>query len=224
LIRGLRVALRLFRDPDEVRQYVDRYNDLGEREPKDHCELASAEARVSEFRNTGFWTEDAGTMLITTVEGRMIGSIGFRRTSPAELELGYRLLRHDDRRKGYMTEALTRFAAYLFDAYSHVRRLALRTAEDNHASRFLAERCGFRQEGVLRQAYTYRGEIHDWVLYGMLREECPRVHSETEAEHRSAAPTKHAGDSRTSHVGRDAVGSRDPKDHSQGGTNGFIRV
>ena len=221
MIRGLRVALRLFRDPDEVRQYVDRYNDLGERDPKDHCELASVEARVSEFRNTGLWTEDVGTMLITTVEGRMIGSIGFRRTSAAELELGYRLLRHDDRRKGYMTEALTRFAAFLFDADPHVRRLALRTADDNHASRSLAERCGFKQEGVLRQAYTYRGGIHDWVLYGMLREECPGFRSETEPDQRSAPRAENAP---TSHGGRDAVGSENPKLHSQGGDDDLSRV
>jgi len=35
------------------------------------------------------------------------------------------------------------------------------------------EKCGCQKEGVLRQAYYYRGRRVDFVIYGMLRAEAP---------------------------------------------------
>jgi ribosomal-protein-alanine N-acetyltransferase len=63
-----------------------------------------------------------------------------------------------------MSEALPLFSAYLFATIPHVTRLVLLTAADNAASRRLAQKCGYVQEGVLRQANFYRGRLVDWVL------------------------------------------------------------
>ncbi len=49
--------------------------------------------------------------------------------------------------------------------------LSQETAENNIASCKLAEKCGFKREGVLRNAYFYRGSICNWVVYSLLKDE-----------------------------------------------------
>lgn len=173
MISGERINLRLFRDERDVEEYVTLYNDLAERSLADHTEITPVVGRLSEFRETGFWADDRGTMLITTKDDRVVGSIGFIRNTDLELGIGYRLLRREDRGQGYMSEALRLFYAYLFETKLHITRLAILTAADNTGSRRLAVKCGYTQEGILRQAYFYRGRVCDWVVYGLLREECP---------------------------------------------------
>lgn len=174
MITGKRINLRLFRDEQDVLACYEVYNDLQERATTDHTEIYSLNSRIKEFQETGYWSKDKGTLLITTKEDKIIGTISFVRTTDFELGIGYRIYRREDRQQGYMSEALTLFSAYLFETIPHVTRLMILTASDNTSSRKLAEKCGYTQEGVLRKAYFYRGKMCDWVLYSMLREKSPR--------------------------------------------------
>lgn len=47
-------------------------------------------------------------------------------------------------------------------------RLHLNTLADNHAMRRTAERAGFRQDGVLREAVWVLGRFHDVVTFSLL--------------------------------------------------------
>ena len=67
------------------------------------------------------------------------------------------------------------FSAYLFATIPCITRLKILTAVDNIGSRKLAEKCGYIQEGIMRNAYFYRRNLCDWVIYAMLREECPSL-------------------------------------------------
>ncbi len=116
-----------------------------------------------------------GEIVDPTNEGEIVGTISFVRTTDFELEIGYRICKHEHRRKGFMSEALSLFSAYLFETFPHVTRLAIKTALNNVGSRKLAEKCGYKQEGVFRNAYFYRGSICDFVIYSLLREESPRL-------------------------------------------------
>ena len=71
-----------------------------------------------------------------------------------------------------MTKSLRLFSSYLFETIPLITRLSLFTAENNISSRKLAEKCGYKQEGILRDAYFYRGNICNWVIYSLLRDEC----------------------------------------------------
>ena len=175
MLSGEKINLRLFRDEADVRAAYSAYNVLAERALTDHTELYSVVDRIRKFHETGFWTPTGGQLTITTKADEVVGTIGFVKTTDFELEIGYRIYKSEHRRKGFAGEALRLFSAYLFETFPHITRLAIKTASTNIGSRKLAETCGYKQEGVLRKAYFYRGAICDFVIYSLLREECPRL-------------------------------------------------
>jgi ribosomal-protein-serine acetyltransferase len=52
-----------------------------------------------------------------------------------------------------------------------MHRVEIRAAPDNYKSRAIAERLGFLQEGVLREAQFRNGCWYDLVMYSMLHDE-----------------------------------------------------
>jgi RimJ/RimL family protein N-acetyltransferase len=67
-------------------------------------------------------------------------------------------------------------AALLDHGFAHlgIERVGLNTDSSNQRSRALAERLGFVQEGLLRQARAFAHERRDQVVYGMLADEWRR--------------------------------------------------
>jgi RimJ/RimL family protein N-acetyltransferase len=59
---------------------------------------------------------------------------------------------------------------HLFDTTT-VHRLCANTEADNAAEQRVLEKCGFRREGVLRQAGFRGGRWRDVVVYGRLRDD-----------------------------------------------------
>jgi RimJ/RimL family protein N-acetyltransferase len=173
VLKGKRINLRLVRDEDECRTWYAAYNDLAHRAFTDHTEIYSLQTVLKRFAEDGLWGKGQGTLLITNKQETIVGSIGFSRSSDFECDIGYRIYKEEHRGQGYMSEALPLFSAYLFATIPTITRLRILTASDNTPSRQLAEKSGYTQEGVLRKAYFHRGKICDWVIYGMLREECP---------------------------------------------------
>ena len=171
MIKGSKINLRLIRDEAECHIMADALNDLSERGDGDHTELKSPAQILKRFQEDNFWGEQSGKLLITTKNDDIVGSIGFQQITKFELAIGYRLYHHQNRQQGIMSEALPLFSAYLF-ATKPIQRLRLQIAADNVGSRRLAKKCSFTQEGILRQAYFYRGRFVDFVIYGMLRSEC----------------------------------------------------
>lgn len=81
-------------------------------------------------------------------------------------EIGYNLA-PQVQGKGYMREALTRLATYLFDERG-LRRLEAEIDPRNAASATVLERIGFQREGLLRERWCIAGELSDSALYGLL--------------------------------------------------------
>ncbi len=171
MIHGSGIALRKIRDESELRQLYEIYNDLDERALTDHDETFAIDSKLAAFQEHGFWTSEKGVLLVVDSSDKFVGMISFHRTTDLECDIGYRILRIEHRRRGIMTEAVTLFAAYLFDRFPEITRLQIRTAHDNEPSIRLAQRCGFTREGILRKAYSYRGRLCDWVVFSLLREE-----------------------------------------------------
>jgi RimJ/RimL family protein N-acetyltransferase len=89
-----------------------------------------------------------------------------------DAELGYRVV-PAERGQGVATAALDAAARWAFETYD-LRRLELYHAVDNPASCTVAERAGFRQEGVLRESYRYGdGRWYDEHLHARLRTDPP---------------------------------------------------
>ena len=51
------------------------------------------------------------------------------------------------------------------------RRLSGETLGSNVGSARIMEKCGFKREGMQSRYYVARGQVHDNVLFGLLREE-----------------------------------------------------
>jgi ribosomal-protein-serine acetyltransferase len=73
--------------------------------------------------------------------------------------------------KGLATKAIRELINSLFQGENSLRRVEIRTAVFNEASKKLAERLGFTKEGILRQTEYLNGEYVDQELYSVLRDE-----------------------------------------------------
>jgi ribosomal-protein-serine acetyltransferase len=100
-----------------------------------------------------------------------LGSIGFVNFDwPArKTEIGY-WISAEEQGKGIVTQSVRTLIAYAFGDLE-LNRVEIRCAASNTRSRAVAERLGFVMEGVLRQSEIRHGVLHDFVIYGMLREE-----------------------------------------------------
>ena len=103
----------------------------------------------------------------------LIGSIGFvsfdwrsRRT-----EIGYWISK-DEEGKGVISRATKLLIDHAFDELN-MNRIEIRCSSENIRSAAVPERLGFRKEGHLRQAEFRNGRAHDFLIYGLLREDRP---------------------------------------------------
>lgn len=72
--------------------------------------------------------------------------------------------------QGYGADAAARMVQYAFED-RNLRRVSARVGSFNEASIALLDSLGFEREGRLREAAWFRGEYHDMLRYGLLREE-----------------------------------------------------
>jgi RimJ/RimL family protein N-acetyltransferase len=108
------------------------------------------------------------TFAITEGGGTPVGSIGLR-IDPSDrdiAEAGY-MVAPAARGRGVATTAL-RLAARWAMRDLGVARVQLTTHVDNPASQRVAERAGFRREGVLRAWEELRGERVDLVMFSLV--------------------------------------------------------
>jgi RimJ/RimL family protein N-acetyltransferase len=107
--------------------------------------------------------------------GQAVGSIGVRFLDPEQgvAETGY-WVAAEARGRGVCTRALRLVSRWAIED-QHLERLQLRADEKNTASRRVAEKAGFTQEGVLRsRRYNPRlGRRVDFVMYSLLKGELP---------------------------------------------------
>ncbi|MFZ5352100.1 MAG: GNAT family N-acetyltransferase [Bacillota bacterium] len=172
MLKGKKVILRTIRESD-LDEFFSLDTDISERGEYDAYFIHSEPRFKSDFRETGFWKEDFGTMLVTSIDGRTLGIISyFKGLKYAEgFEIGYKIFKREDRGKGYMTEALKLFTSFMF-ANRPIARMSVNMLTENIASRKLAEKCGYKHEGIMRKAVFCRGRYYDLNLMSILREEC----------------------------------------------------
>jgi RimJ/RimL family protein N-acetyltransferase len=126
------------------------------------------------FERDGLWNPDSGTLLVTDKQGVTVGEISFAKLGSIDdfYDLGYIIYLPEQRGKGYMTEAISLLAAYLFEL-KPIERLQARVESGNTASKRALDKCGFQHEGTLRRALFNRGEWRDLEVYSLLRDESP---------------------------------------------------
>jgi [ribosomal protein S5]-alanine N-acetyltransferase len=173
MLQGKKINLRLMKMED-LEQYVDNYNNLAERGYYYPQNLLSIEKYKRDMAENNCWSNDWGNLQIVTKDNKILGTIAFFKPSDYQtgLEIGYKIDKKENRGKGYGSEALLLFSAYLF-ALKPINRIEINAAKDNIASYRIAEKCGFQYEGTMRKAVFFSGEEHDLVKYSLLKAECP---------------------------------------------------
>ncbi len=126
--------------------------------------LADAQAYIE-----GTAGVDQETYAVTdSGSGRLLGSIGLGGPVDGVCEIGY-WIRADARGQGTTTRALVLLSRAALDREG-VERVQLRADVENVPSRRVAEKAGFRLEGVLRSAHwnARLGRRQDWAMYSLL--------------------------------------------------------
>jgi ribosomal-protein-alanine N-acetyltransferase len=113
--------------------------------------------------------EVAPWLILHKAKNRVIGMAGFNWWLPhhARAEISYALARHWWG-QGLATEAVQALVRFGFTEMGCNRIEAL-VHPENIASRRVAEKVGFRQEGLLREVLLLKGEPADHLIYGLLR-------------------------------------------------------
>jgi Acetyltransferase (GNAT) family. len=177
MIRGNNVILRTV-NPEELDYVYKLITDINRKGPYWHLQIPPLNKFREEYRETGFWSRDEGRMLILSRNEEYIGEILYFKGLDYQsgYEVGYELFDLKHSGKGYMTEALRLFCAYMFAVWP-INRLQVNVMSENIPSMRVAEKCGFTYEGTMRKATFHNGKYHDLRLYSLLREECPTLDS-----------------------------------------------
>ncbi len=173
-VEGLRdelVLLRLRSDADlpavteacqdpEIPRWTRVPDHYGERDAR---EWAGEAARQHEAG------EGLHLLIVDAGDGRLLGSIGIHRILDEDrrCDIGYWLAR-EARGRGAMTGAVRLLSAWAFDELP-VDRIEIIVDPRNALSRAVAERAGFRFEGVLRSYVVMKDRRRDMAMYSLLR-------------------------------------------------------
>ena len=111
---------------------------------------------------------------IETLDGRLIGTCELRVTPRADrAELGIAIQDKSRWNSGYGTDAVRLVLEYGFEDLD-LNRIELTTDEDNVRGRRCYEKCGFVEEGLLRQHRRVEGRFSNTIMMSVLREEWER--------------------------------------------------
>ena len=108
-----------------------------------------------------------GEQFAVTEDGRVVGSIGMGVNDQKTGHIGY-WCAAEARGRGVMTRALRLLCRHALDELQ-LERLELVTDPDNAASQRVAEKVGFRREGILRSHIRHPdGRRRDSVMFSLL--------------------------------------------------------
>ncbi len=115
--------------------------------------------------------DDNGFQTTIRFRGNLVGVVGYHAVdwSNRSTALGYWLARHATGH-GIMTDACRTFTAHAFRTWN-LHRIEIRCAVENHKSRAIPERLGFRPEGTVHQAEWLYDHYIDHVIYAALAHE-----------------------------------------------------
>jgi RimJ/RimL family protein N-acetyltransferase len=172
-LRGEGVVLRPFTDGEFDLLWREETQDRGafDQPWNTHDEAARERVRARVTRS-GTWQEGKVLDLAVEADGALIGDVQVRHPEqmapPGLFELGIGLFT-GSRGKGCGTEAVTLITRYLFDE-ERAMRVQLGTDVENASMRRVAEKAGFRFEGVMRGFWTVDGAApRDYALYARTR-------------------------------------------------------
>ncbi|MGI6027016.1 MAG: GNAT family N-acetyltransferase [Candidatus Scatomorpha sp.] len=169
-IRGKRIVLREQREEDAP-FYAYWFNQpqvmfqCGFEKPTD-------EEEVKTVISVNHRSVDSVWFTITDLDGNIIGETGLLRMFPAWHQTDLTLIIPDPKmqHKGYGTEAIRIMLDMAFKEYE-MHRVSIGVVGLNTAALEFYRKIGFKQEGILEEAYYYNNEYSDFVMMRVLSHE-----------------------------------------------------
>ena len=176
MLEGTLVRLRAM-EPEDLE---DAYKWVNDREVR--LWLTSLRYPVSR-KDEQKWIDDAPTssfgdvrLAIETKDGKHIGGINLHRVNPEDRKAGLGIMigEKDHWSNGYGTDAIKTLLSFAFDEMN-LHRVWLHVFADNERAIGCYQKCGFREEGRLRQEVYQDGRYYDVALMGVLETEFAEV-------------------------------------------------
>jgi RimJ/RimL family protein N-acetyltransferase len=116
------------------------------------------------------------TFALETKDGVYIGGIGLHKINweNRNAEVGIVIGKKEYWGKGYGTDAMLALLEFAFN-HMNLHRVYLQVYDFNLRGIRSYEKCGFKKEGALRDDRFSRGEYHDTVIMGILKEEFEKI-------------------------------------------------
>ncbi len=111
-------------------------------------------------------------LAIETKDGQHIGGINLHRLNPEDRKAGLGIMigEKDHWSNGYGTDAVLTLLKLAFDEMN-LHRVWLQAFPDNERAIACYLKCGFREEGRLRQEVFQDGRYYDVIVMGVLKDE-----------------------------------------------------
>jgi len=171
MIKGKKVNLRAINEED-LGQIKALKNDVSEVGEYATLSIPSMTQLKEMYHEHGMIKKDLEMLIIANKENEIVGMVqrAKQQSYATGFEIGFLIYRSADRNKGYASEALNLFTAYIFEAYP-IERLEIGTHIDNIGAQKVAEKCGYIFEGINRKACYIRGVAADLKRYSIIRKE-----------------------------------------------------
>ncbi|MFD9738174.1 GNAT family N-acetyltransferase [Umezawaea sp. NPDC059074] len=113
-------------------------------------------------------TDRVDLAVLRAEDGKVLGDIVLNDLDAANEKMGFRIALIAEQGKGYGTEATRLLLRYAFDVIG-LHRVELEVFDFNPRAIASYRKCGFVEEGRLREALLWEGRWHDALLMGVLR-------------------------------------------------------
>ena len=178
MISGKKIRLRALERSDLAKVWEWLNDEEGMwfwAEPSYTPSLAEVEQRLA--GSQGVVGHSCKQFIIETQEGIPIGRIFYDHldTKHQRTEVGIQIGEKEYWGRGHGTDAMIAFLDYLFNELG-LHRVYLHLQSYNTRALKCYEKCGFVQEGILRRHSFARGEYHDDLMMGILRDEFNQRH------------------------------------------------
>ena len=135
-------------------------------------EKSTNEEEIKKSITSNHQSKDSVWFTITDLDGNMIGETGLLRMFPAWHQTDLTIIIPDPKmqHKGYGTEAIRILLDMAFKEYN-MHRVSIGVVGLNTNALEFYKKIGFKQEGILEEAYYYDNEYSDFIMMRILSHE-----------------------------------------------------
>ena len=114
-------------------------------------------------------TDEERFLIVDRGTGELLGGVGLRPDEDGAAEIGY-WVKREARGRGVAPRAVRLASEWGLRDFG-LARISLMTEPENTASQRVAEKAGYRREGLLRSWMEIKGERRDFVMFSLLPED-----------------------------------------------------